>query len=405
MNWRANAALSIEVLAAHRLRSTLSLSGIVIGVASVIIMVAVGMGSEQKIMQRIESMGTNLVIVVAGSTRVSGGKIRRSGFSKTLKPGDAHAIAADCPSVELAAGSIKRSIIIRHGGTTVKTGLIGLEPDGFIIRNLDLNKGRIYSNAEERSKRRVAVFAPSAAINTFGNNKPVGQAVRLARQPFRVIGLTSAKGMDLNGSDQDDKVFIPLSTAMRRLANVDYLDTIFVRARDGVSLTSAEEEIKAVLRKRHKLGNRADDFSVFNQLDLIRLQKHMARSLTLLIGSVAALTWFVGGIGIMAVMLMAVRERRSEIGLRRALGALDKDVRYQFLFEAGLLAGTGGFIGMILGVFGAWLTRTMGWGAALVSWEASFGALFASIFLGLVCGFYPAARAARLTPVEALSLK
>jgi len=405
VNWWANAALSVEVLAAYRLRTALSISGIVIGVAAVIVMVAVGLGAERQIMERIESMGTNLVFIVAGKTRVSGGRIRRSSLSKTLKPEDVRAITAECPSVQMAAGSIKRSIIIRHQGQTVKTGLIGLEPDGFAIRNFTVDQGRTYTDDEERSKRRVVVFAPTAAKNTFGEKPPTGKAVRLARQPFRVIGLTAAKGMDLNGSDQDDKVFVPLSTAMRRLANVDYLDTIFVKVRDGVPLSRAEEEIKTIIRKQHKLKNRNDDFSVYNQLDLIKLQKGTARTLTLLISSTAALAWLVGGIGILAVMLMAVRERRSEIGLRRALGARDVDIRYQFLFEAGMLAGAGGIGGLLIGLFGTWLTATMGWGPTIVSWPTALGAISASIFLGLLCGYYPATRAARLTPIEALGLE
>lgn len=404
MNWWANAALSVEVLAAHRLRTLLSISGIVIGVAAVIVMVSVGLGSEREIMRRIESMGTNLVFVVAGKTRVSGGQIRRSSLSKTLETGDVRAIAAECSSVLMAAGSIKRSVIIRYKGKTVKTGLTGLEPDGFAIRHVDFDQGRAFMDTEERSKQRVVVFAPTAAKNAFGDENPVGKAVRLAGQPFRVIGVTAAKGMDLSGSDQDDEVFIPLSTAMRRMINVDYLDTIFVRVRDGVPLSLAEEEIKTTLRKRHNVKNRNDDFSVFNQLDLVRLQQGTSRSMTLLIGSVAALAWVVGGVGILAVMLMAVRERRSEIGLRRAIGARDVDIRYQFLFEAAMLAGVGGMSGFLVGLFGTWLTEVMGWGQTVISWPAAMGAIAASVFLGLVCGYYPATRAARLTPIEALGL-
>jgi putative ABC transport system permease protein len=404
VNWWANAALSAEVLIAYRLRTALSISGIVIGVAAVIIMVSLGMGAERRIIERIESMGTNLVFIVAGKTRISGGQFRRSSLSKTLKPGDVRAIKAECPSVQMAAGSIKRSIIIRHQGETVKTGLIGLEPDGFAIRNFTFDQGRAYTEDEERSKRRVVVFAPTPAENTFGEKSPIGKAVRLARQPFRIIGLTAAKGVDLNGSDQDDKVFVPLSTAMRRLVNVDYLDTIFVKVRDGVPLSRAEKQIKTIIRKQHKIKNQNDDFSVYNQLDLIKLQKGTARTLTLLITSTAALAWLVGGIGILAVMLMAVRERRSEIGLRRALGARDVDIRYQFLFEAGMLAGTGALSGLLIGLFGTWLTAKMGWGQTILSWPTAAGAISASILLGLVCGYYPATRAARLTPIEALGL-
>jgi putative ABC transport system permease protein len=404
VNLLANAALSVEVLAGHRLRTVLSLSGIVIGVASVIIMVAFGMGAERKIVERIEAMGTNLIVVTADQTRKSGGTLRRIGSAKTLKKEDVRAILARCPSVRLAAGSIKRSIILRYKGNTVKTTLIGLEPDGFAICNLIPTRGSVYSKAEERSRRRVAVFAPTAAQNAFSGIDPVGHAVRLGRQPFRVMGLTMGKGTDLNGSDQDDKVFVPLQTAMRRLVNVDHLDAIFAQAREGVPLSRAEEEIRTVLRKRHRLGKRADDFSVFNQLDLIRLHKGTARSLTLLVVSVAALAWMVGGVGILAVMLMSVRERRSEIGLRRALGARAKDVRRQFVFEAAFLASAGAVSGLLVGLVGVWATHMFGWGPVLIPWPAALAALGLSVLLGLACGVYPALKASRLSPVEALNL-
>jgi putative ABC transport system permease protein len=279
-----------------------------------------------------------------------------------------------------------------------------LEPDGFAICKLIPDKGGTYSQAEERSRRRVAVFAPTAAKNAFEGADPVGKSVRLGRQPFRVIGLTALKGTDLNGSDQDDKVFVPLQTAMRRLVNVDYLDTIFAQAVDGVPLPLAEAEIRAALHKRHRLGEKADDFSVYNQLDLIRLQTETARSLTFLIGSVAALAWMVGGVGILAVMLMSVRERRSEIGLRRALGARAGDVRYQFVFEAGLLASVGALSGLAVGLLGVWVTHLIGWGPVLVPWTAALVALGMSVLLGLLCGVYPALKASRLSPVEALNL-
>ena len=404
MNWLANSALSVEVLAGHRLRTVLSLSGIVIGVASVIIMVAVGMGAERQVIKKIEAMGTNLIVVTADQTRKSGGAVRRIQSAKTLKQSDVQAIVTRCPSVHKAAGSIRRSIILRHKGNTVKTTLVGLEPDGFSICNLEPEEGRIYGPAEERSRRRVVVFAPTASANTFEGIKMVGEAVRLGRQPFRAIGLTAAKGADFNGTDMDDRVFVPLATAMRRLVNVDYLDTIFAQAVDGIPLPVAEAEIKEVLRKQHRLGNKADDFSVYNQLDLIRLQKETARSLTLLIGTVAALSWVVGGVGILAVMLMAVRERRSEIGLRRALGARAGDVLWQFVFEAVILTLIGALTGLMLGLLGIQMTRAVGWGPVMIPWQAAFLTVASSIFLGFACGVYPAIKASRLSPVVALKL-
>jgi putative ABC transport system permease protein len=404
VNGLANAALSVDVLAGHRLRTALSLSGIVIGVASVIIMVAVGMGAERKVIEKIEAMGTNLIVVTAGQTRKSGGSVRRIQSAKTLKTSDVRAIVARCPSVDKAAGSIRRSILLRYKGNTVKTTLVGLEPDGFSIGNLVPEAGRIYGAAEERSRRRVVVFAPTAARNAFEGKAPVGEAVRLGRQPFRAIGLTALKGADVNGTDMDDRVFVPLATAMRRLVNVDYLDTIFAQAVEGVPLPMAQAEIKNVLRQQHRLGNRADDFSIYNQLDLIRLQKETARSLTLLIGTTAALSWVVGGVGILAVMLMAVRERRSEIGLRRAIGARAGDILWQFVFEAVLLALAGAVTGLILGLLGIWITRASGWGPTVIPWPAAFLTVGASILLGFACGVYPALKASRLSPVAALKL-
>lgn len=404
MNWRANAALSVDVLAGHRLRTILSLSGMVIGVASVIVMVAVGMGAERKVVERIEAMGTNLIVVTADQTRKSGRTVRRIQSAKTLKQGDVRAIVARCPSVDKAAGAIRRAIILRYKGHTVKTTLVGLEPDGFAICNLAPEAGRVHGAAEERSRRRVVVFAPTAAANTFEGTTVVGEAVRLGRQPFRTIGLTAPKGADVNGTDMDDRVFVPLATAMRRLANVNHLDTIFFQAADGIPLHEAEADIKAVLRERHRLGNRPDDFSVYNQLDLIRLQKETAHTLTLLIGTVAALSWVVGGVGILAVMLMAVRERRSEIGLRRALGARAGDVLWQFVFEAVLLALAGAVAGLMLGLVGIWITHAAGWGPTLIPWPAVFLTVGASIFLGFACGVYPAIKASRLSPVGALKL-
>lgn len=403
MNLRMSVAVSMEILTAHKLRTLLSVSGSVVGVASVVVMIAVGLGTKCEIHEKVQSLGSNLMVVVAGQMRVSGGKIRRASVSKTLTPADARAIATMCPSVERAAGAMKQSIMIQYRGKSVKTRLTGMDPDGFAIRNIRIDRGRLFTKDEERLKRRVVVFAPTAAKNTFGDIFIPGQPIRLAGQPFRTIGRIASKGTDLSGSDQDDEIFVPLSTAMKRLVNVDTIDSIFIRLRDGFSFEKAGAEIRQILRKRHRLENRADDFSIFSQLDMAKLQEETSRTLSTAVISLVALSWIVGGIGIFSVMLMSVRQRRSEIGLRRALGARAKDIRFQFILESALIAAAGGITGLSLGITGIWMINATGWAPAVLPWLSAAGALAASVLLGLLTGLYPAMRAARLAPATALN--
>lgn len=397
-----NIVLSLEILAAHKLRTGLSILGVVVGVAAVILMVAAGRGGEQNILNRIRGMGTDLVSVNAGQVQIIAGRQRQMSAVTTLVPADAEAIVERCPSVLRAAAVQSKKVSVRWQDQTVNTTVYGMGLEGLEIRNVELDRGRFFSDAEERALMRVALMGPTAARNLFQDADPIGQSIRLGRVPFEVVGLTEAKGIDVNGVDQDDLIVIPLRTAMRRVLNVTHVETIYARARDSESLVRAEEEIRAVLRDRHRLGGKADDFTIQNQATLLAAEHETSRSLTLLIGSVAGISLLVGGVGVLAVMLISIRERTGEIGLRRALGARRRDIKVQFLFESALLAGSGGAVGVLLGAGSAAALSTLTDWPAPVSWPAAFGAFLFSALLGLFFGLYPATRAARLEPIQAL---
>ena len=402
MKLTRNIALSCELLAAHKLRTLLSVTGIVVGIATVVLMVSAGRGAEKKILDRIRDMGTNLIVVNAGQTRIVAGRQRQTSMVTTLEIDDAQAIASHCESVKLAAPAVTKKLSIRWEDENANTNVIGITPAGFRIRNIAIATGLMFDADEDRARRRVAVLGTTAAANLFGPTDPLGLHIRIGRVPFEVIGLTESKGMDANGIDQDDLIIVPLGSAMRRLFNVDYIDTIYVQAESAEALDRAEAEIRRLLRQRHRLRDKPDDFTIQNQATLLAAEREAARSMTLLIGSVAAISLVVGGIGILAVMLIAVRERTPEIGLRRALGATRGDIRLQFLVESSLLAGAGGLVGVLGGATAALAVSRLGYWETVISWPAALGGLGFSIAVGLMFGIYPAVRAAALEPIEAL---
>jgi putative ABC transport system permease protein len=397
-----NLSLSVEILAAHKLRTFLSVIGIVVGVAAVVLTVAAGRGAEQNILSRIRSMGVDLIAVNAGQTQIIAGRQRQLSTVKTLAPEDASAILDACPAVALAAPVQTKKATIRWEDQTANTTVLGMAPAGFAIRNLVVAQGRTFSDQDERALMRVAVVGATVATNLFGGGDPLGQQIRIGRVPFEVIGLMAPKGLDANGADQDDVIIIPLRTAMRRVLNVTYLQAIYVQAQNSGSLERAEQEIRAVLRERHRLGAKPDDFTIQNQATLLATERGTSRSLTTLIGSVAGISLLVGGVGILAVMLISVRERTTEIGLRRALGATRQGIRIQFLLEAVLLAGTGGGLGVLLGASSAWAVSELTRWPTLISWPSAVIALVFSGVLGMFFGIYPASRAAALEPIQAL---
>ena len=402
MKLSKNAVLSLEIFAAHKLRTALSMLGIVVGVAAVVVMVSIGKGAEKRILDQIRAMGTNLITVSAGQTRLVAGRQRQMTTVTSLLPADAQAIAQECPSVAAVAPATGKKLATRWETENTNTNVLGMTPEGFAVRDIALASGRLFDDEENRASRRMAVLGPTVVENLFGNSDPIGQTIRIGRVPFEVIGVTRPKGVDPNGLDQDDVIIVPLGAAMRRLTNVIYVQTIYVQAKRGDLLERAEQEIRHVLRRRHRLEGKRDDFTIQNQATLIAGEREMAQSMTLLVGSVAGISLLVGGVGILAVMLISVRERVHEIGLRRAVGACRRDIRNQFLLESAMLASLGGLAGVLVGVAVTVAASAYGTWDAVVSWESAGIAFVFSVTLGVIFGLYPAIRAASLEPIEAL---
>jgi len=395
-------AVSLEILVAHKARTLLSILGLVVGVGAVVLMVAGGRGAQKEILNRIRNMGTNLIIVNAGQTRIIAGRRRQIGTATTLIPADAKAIQANCPHVRLAASACNKKRAVRSGSQDATTNVVGMSRQAFQIRNIQVASGRMFDDQESRGSRRVALLAPTAARNLFGDDDPVGERIRIGRVPFEVIGVTAPKGTDANGADQDDLIVVPVSTAMNRLFHVTSVDTVYVQATSANALSDAEREIRRILRRRHRLRRKPDDFTIQNQSTLIDAERATTQNMIWLIGGAAGISLLVGGVGILAVMLISVRERTAEIGLRRAIGALRRDIRNQFLMEAAMLASGGGLLGVTLGAGIAWLVSWLGYWKTVLSWPSAAVALAFSITLGIIFGIYPAMRAARLEPIEAL---
>ena len=402
MKLSKNIVLSCEIMAANKLRTLLSMLGIVVGVGAVVLMVSASKGAEKRILDRIRDMGTNLIIVNAGQTRIFAGRQRQMTTVTTLVPDDAQAIVANCPSVRLAVPSNSKKLEVRFESENANTNVVGMTADGFGVRNIEISAGRFFDPEESRGRRRVAVLGPTVIKNLFANSPSIGLSIRIGRVPFEVIGVTMPKGTDANGADQDDIIIVPLETAMRRLFNVTHIDMIYVQAKNANALGLAESEIREILRQQHRLRAKPDDFTIQNQATLLETERETSHAITLLVGSVSGISLLVGGVGILAVMLISVRERTNEIGLRRAIGAQRRDIRNQFLIESALLAGVGGVIGIAVGIGSTFAVSSLGYWQTIISWPAAGAAFAFSVAVGIIFGIYPAMRAAQLEPIEAL---
>jgi putative ABC transport system permease protein len=398
---------AFEALRAHKLRSILTMLGIVIGVAAVIATVSIGGGAREEVVGRIKSLGANLIILLPGNV-TQGGVRLGSGQSATLNDDDAKAIEKEVQQILVAAPLLRGGAQVVFGGTNWGTSIFGVENNYFEAREWDIESGRLFSGDENQRGGQVALLGLTVKNQLFGDDDPIGQIIRVKNVPFEVIGIMARKGQSAQGQDQDDAVFLPLQSARQRVIGTSRaknrsVGSIMVKVREGEEMAEAENEIKALLRQRHRLREGdEDDFTIRNLSDILATVEASARVLSIGLAAVAAVSLLVGGIGIMNIMLVSVTERTREIGVRMAVGAKPSDVMGQFLIEATTLALLGGLIGILLGGIGAQVvSRLAGW-PLYVDVTAIILAVVVSGLIGIGAGFYPAWRASRLDPVEAL---
>lgn len=401
MNIAESFKVAIEGIAANKVRAGLTMLGVVIGVGAVIAMLAIGQGARQQTMSAIQSMGTNVLAVMAGQMRrgpVMGGL----GSTQNLKMGDVEAILKECPAVAKAAPELRSGAQVKYGNKNTSTTIFGTSPDYPEIRNYRIARGKFFNDSDVRSMRRVAVIGPTVTYNLFGQSSPINKTIRIRGISFRVIGETVAKGAG-GFQDPDDQIFIPITTAQTRVFGVDYLRSISVQVKSADRMNEAASQIETILRKRHRLGAASEnDFMIFNQADLMETAEQASNTFTMLLAGIAAVSLIVGGIGIMNIMLVSVTERTREIGIRKAVGARRRDILLQFLIESVVLSLAGGIVGILLGVIGAYvIAHSAGWPVTVSVPSVILAFVFAAA-VGIFFGIYPARRASFLNPIEAL---
>ncbi|MBM4314692.1 MAG: FtsX-like permease family protein [Deltaproteobacteria bacterium] len=405
MNFPMTLRIAFKALNRNKMRSGLTMLGIIIGVSAVIAMIAVGSGAKSRIQEQIASMGSNLLIVLSGSA-TSGGIRFGSGSVPTLTVDDAKAIATELPSVKYSAPVLTGVVQIVSGNQNWSTVTYGTTPEALLIRDWPVVNGRSLTQADVDGRAAVCLLGQTVADNLFGDMDPVGQIVRIKKFPFTVVGVLAQKGQTTWGQDQDDTLYVPLTTSQRLLFGRNFpgmVRSISVQATSANTLKQAEEEITQLLRQRHRLRpDQENDFSVRNLTEAMSTAEESARVMSLLLGAIASIALLVGGIGIMNIMLVSVTERTREIGIRLAVGARERDILYQFLIEALVLSLIGGLIGLIIGVSASQLISHLFKWPTLVSIEALLLSFSFAGGVGMFFGFYPARKAAKLDPIEAL---
>ena len=407
MSFLATLRIALAALRVNKLRSALTMLGIIIGVGAVIAMTAIGAGAQARVEDQIKSLGSNLIIVLPGNF-TSGGVSMGSGSQQTLSEDDALLMPREIPEIEVAAPQLRGSGQVVFGNSNWSTQVLGITPDYLVAREWALTSGREFTQPDLDSSAKVALIGQTVARTLFGESDPVGETIRIRNVPHTIVGLLERKGQSMVGQDQDDVVLIPISTARKRVlggqqVRARNVGSITVKVRDGADVGHAEQLMRDFLRQRHRLqASTEDDFFVRNLSEVLAAQEASSKVLTILLAAIASVSLVVGGIGIMNIMLVSVTERTREIGLRMAMGARGRDILTQFLVEAVTLSLIGGLIGIVIGAitsyavgeFAGWRTE-LGIGAILLA----FG--FAAA-IGVFFGFYPARKAAALAPIDAL---
>ncbi len=403
----ASVKIALRALRVNKLRSALTMLGIIIGVAAVIAMVAVGSGATARIQEQIASIGSNLIIVLPGSLNSYGIRLG-SGNAVTLTEDDARAIATECPAVAAAAPSSRGGGQAVYGNSNWATTVQGTTPDYLGIRDLQIASGAAFTDQDVASAAKVALLGKTVIDNLFGGTDPVGQVIRIRKVPFTVMGTLVPKGQSPSGQDQDDVIIVPITTAKKKLlggrqANAGSVGAIIVQARAPELMKAAEEQVHALLRQRHHIQpDQDEDFMVRNLEEVFNAQENSARVMSILLASIASVSLIVGGIGIMNIMLVSVTERTREIGLRQAVGAKTRDILLQFLVEAVTLALAGGVAGIVTGVAASTLISHLADWSTRISPAAMLLAFLFSALVGVFFGYYPARKAALLDPIDAL---
>jgi len=397
--------IAYRALVVNKMRTILTSLGMIIGVASVIIMLAVGEGASKTISDQISSMGSNLMIIMSGTT-TQGGMRAGPGSQPTLTAQDAQAIEQNCPSVKEAAPINMNPAQVVYGNQNWSTQIVATTPEILDIREWGLQAGRSFSDEDVKNSTKVCIIGQTVVDNLFGDLDPINKTIRIKGIPFKVIGIIEVKGQSAVGQDQDDSIMMPFTTAEKKLAGSQFpgmAKVIMVKTYSEDGLATAQEEITALLRDRHHISyGQDDDFSVRNLTQMMQTAQQSAMVMTFLLGAIASVSLLVGGIGIMNIMLVSVTERTKEIGIRMAIGAKMWDIRLQFLIEALIISTMGGTIGILLGLLGATsISMLAGWKTMIspMSIILSFGF---SAFVGVFFGFYPAYKASLLNTIDAL---